>query len=120
MKDNQPPPVGAPIAFGGEDPPPEGDYYVPPPIMCRRRYGAAAQPAPPRHPGLDLHREFPLGYCSLGIDEFALRPSWPLALHLGLLIATFCLPLFVLGRNGARSAGGRFWGALALLGLTIP
>ena len=30
MKNNQPPPVGAPIAFGGDDAPPEGDYYVPP------------------------------------------------------------------------------------------
>jgi hypothetical protein len=121
MKDNQPPPVGAPVAFGGDSPPPSGDYYVPPADYVPPAH-VARLPSQRRHAILAsiCMATFPLGFCSLGSGEFTLRPSWPLALHLGLLIATFCLPLFALGRAGSGPISARmFWGALAVFGLTV-
>lgn len=123
MKQDQVPPDGSPVAVGGDSAPPAGDYYVPPanydyvppanvaPLPSQRRHAILAY---------ICVATFPLGFCSLSADEFVLRPSWLLALHLGLLIATFCLPLFALGRSkGGPISLRMFWGVLALFGLTI-
>jgi hypothetical protein len=123
MKQDQPPPAGSPVAFGGDSPPQPGDYSVPPanydyvppanvaPLPSQRRHAILAY---------ICVATFPLGFCSLSLDEFVLRPSWPLALHLGLLIATFCLPMFALGRSkGGPISSRMFWSVLALFGMTI-
>ena len=120
MKKIQPPPAGAPIAFGENSAPPAGDYYVPaadyvPPS------DAAPLPSQRRHAILALicFMQFPLCYCAFSLDDFALRPSWPRAIQLALLIATFCMPLVILGRKGREVSRRALWGAIALFGLTI-
>jgi hypothetical protein len=123
MKQDHVPPAGSPVAVGGESAPQAGDYYVPPanydyvppanvaPLPSQRRHAILAY---------ICVATFPLGFCSFSFDKVVLRPSWPLALHLGLLIATFCLPMFALGRGkGGPISSRMFWSVLALFGLTI-